>query len=132
MNKKQIQKLLLIPLGIVIVGFIIYEIIKPPIQEGSTFTAMVPDVKVATNQGFTSFDLFIDFSGSMRGFIDFSNLKDGAIAKSDMTSTITAFLDKIEANFDVITQNHCGDKVYNKDDFRKKLQLMVVQFRMRR
>ena len=119
------KRLLWIPVGIIVVGFILNSIIKGcnDSEPGSVFTAEVPNSKVAVDKSnLKALDLYIDFSGSMRGYIDFSKLSDGANAKSDMKSTVTTFLDKVEAIFSIKSANHCGDKVYDKNVFRKALQ----------
>ena len=117
------KKLLWIPIGIIVVGLIIYWSTGKFQEPSPNFTAQVPNKETAVNKAnIKSFELYIDFSGSMRGYVDFSNLANAANANSEMKSTITNFLDKVEEAYQVKTANYCGGVSYDKDVFRRKLQ----------
>ena len=119
------KKLILIPVLIVVVGLVINQIVNPDktSELGCNFTAQVPDCTPSgTSVGIKSQHLYIDFSGSMRGFIDFSGVADAKDAKSTMLSTVTTYLDKLEASYNIKTVNHCGGKTYTKDEFRRQMQ----------
>ena len=119
------KKLILIPVLIVVVGLVINQIVNPDktSELGCKFTAQVPDcAKSGGSAGIKSQHLYIDFSGSMRGFIDFSGVADAKDAKSTMLSTVTTYLDKLEASYNIKTVNHCEGKTYTKDEFRRQVQ----------
>ena len=119
------KKLLWIPIGIIIIGIVAHFILKGchDVEPGHIFEAQVPNEEIADQTDFKAFELFVDFSGSMKGYVDFSNVVDGANARSEMKSTVTTFLDKVEAKYHVKTNCHVNDnRCLEKDAFRRALE----------
>lgn len=113
------KKLFWIPIGIIIIILILWPNPKGP--RGGRFLAKIPVVE-STKAKVSGLDLFIDFSGSMRGYIDFSGLPNSSEAKNTMLSTVTTFLDNVESNYQINTVSYCGKKTYAKDVFRQAMQ----------
>lgn len=117
------KKILWIPAALIFIGIILLANKGCQHQEdGNNFSAKVVKTDYTGQDNIKNFELFIDFSGSMRGFVDYSNIGDSYNANSNMKSTITAFLDNIEASYNIKTRNHCTGKTYDKDSFSKRLQ----------
>lgn len=120
------KKLLWIPVGVVLLIFIIKGIVTPESRYGSNFTAEVPVLEKGKSSSMKKLELYIDFSKSMRGFIDFSQLPNSYDASGTMKSTITKFLDNVEAEYGIVTKSICGNKTYDKNQFRKALDNKTI------
>ena len=120
------KKLLWIPIGIVLSILIIKEIVTPEPRYGSDFIAEVPATEQGKYTSMKKLELYIDFSKSMRGFIDFSQLPNSNDASGTMKSTITKFLDNVEAEYGIATKSICGNRTYDKNKFRGALDNKTI------
>lgn len=120
------KKLLWIPIGIVLSILIIKEIVTPEPRYGSDFIAEVPATEQGKYTSMKKLELYIDFSKSMRGFIDFSQLPNSNDASGTMKSTITKFLDNVEAEYGIVTKSICGNRTYDKNKFRRALDNRTI------
>ena len=120
------KKLLWIPIGIVLSILIIKEIVTPEPRYGSDFIAEVPATEQGKYTSMKKLELYIDFSKSMRGFIDFSQLPNSNDASGTMKSTITKFLDNVEAEYGIVTKSICGNRTYDKNKFRGALDNRTI------
>lgn len=120
------KKLLWIPIGIVLSILIIKEIVTPEPRYGSDFIAEVPATEQGKYTSMKKLELYIDFSKSMRGFIDFSQLPNSNDASGTMKSTITKFLDNVEAEYGIVTKSICGNRTYDKNRFRGALDNRTI------
>ena len=120
------KKLLWIPIGIVLSILIIKEIVTPEPRYGSDFIAEVPATEQGKYTSMKKLELYIDFSKSMRGFIDFSQLPNSNDASGTMKSTITKFLDNVEAEYGIVTKSICGNRTYDKNKFRGALDNKTI------
>lgn len=119
MNKKTIRIVALIGLAIVLIA-----LLWPPKvpKMGNRFEMDVPDENAeSASDGVSSVSLYMDVSGSMRGFVDFAGLPTPPIDAASMKTTVTKFLDNVDACFTAPTCYY-GNKTVNKDEFRKNLQ----------
>ena len=125
MNKK-IKWIFAVAMTIVIGFFALKSCYDEEEAIAPTFKASIPNTDADDPANIKALDLYIDFSGSMRGYIDFANINDGGTAQTTMLQTVTYFLDNIEANYPIKTVNHCGASVYSKNDFRNAMQNHTV------
>lgn len=119
MNKKVI-----IVVAAVVAVVVSFVSCKPKLND--KFTAKVPNVEAQRNVNMKSVDLYIDFSGSMRGYIDFAGVNGGKNAQNTLISTVADFLDNVEKEYSIKTSATCGVRKYNKDDFRRAMQNRTV------
>lgn len=121
-----IKKLILISIGVVILASVVIGIITPDSKYSNNFKASYPEVLEPTNiPGFPTLsqvDVIVDFSGSMRGFIDYSGVNNGAVDNSNFISTVSDFLTEYESNFKAKSIVYCGTKKYGKDEFREGMR----------
>ena len=116
------KKILWIPIGLILTGVLINTWL-PEEEAGSKFEALIPKHENAEKcKDLKNLEMHIDFSGSMKGFIDFSNTPHSFSAQNIFVSTTTTLLDKVESEYSIKTQSFCGGKSYSKDVFRGKLE----------
>ena len=122
------KKLLLIPVGVGLLIWILFMIFDSDPVHGSKFEMTIPKVVKSSESNIRAVDLYIDFSGSMKGYIDFqpNNKKDTIFAKSkpeaDMIPMLTKLLNNINSTYSVESNCHCNKKVYGKDDFSNAMR----------
>ena len=111
------KKLLLIPIGIGLLAWIIIEIFKTT-DTGSKFEMTIPDVATQTSSGsIKSVTLYLDNSGSMKGYFDFRGLKDGANAQVSVLGTLFNMIDNCFKVYNIHPKSYCGSKEYNDNNF---------------
>lgn len=114
MNKK-----LVIIITILVVLFIYFLI--PSKSVGNKFEAMVlpnnSNSQIVSTDNLKGLSLFADFSGSMKGFIDFSQMENSESVSNIFISTVGNFLDKIDTEYDVPISAKIGPTTYNKEKF---------------
>lgn len=119
MNKKTIRLAALIGLAIVLIALLWPP--KPPKGAmGNDFQMEVPDKDAESTSGeITGVYLYMDVSGSMRGFVDFAGLNSSSVSAS-MKTVVTKFLDNVELKFTPPTCYY-GSVTADKDQFRTNL-----------
>ena len=116
MDKKKIFG---IPILIGVIAIIIWLIIDSDPKVGNKFEAKVQAPETIKVDSLESVNLYVDFSGSMKGYIDFAGVESG---KNTLISTVSSMLDNIESAYKVLSVSKCGDKSYTKDQLRLAMQ----------
>lgn len=122
------KKLLLIPVGVGLLIWILFMIFSDEPVHGSKFEMNIPKISKQADANIRAIDLYIDFSGSMKGYIDFqpNNQKDTIFAKAkpeaDMIPMLTKLLNNINSKYSVESKCHCNKKVYGKDEFSNAMR----------
>lgn len=76
--------------------------------------------RTSGNSHLKKVDVYMDFSGSMRGYLDFGNQGDDGDAV--MTSVVSKAMTKMNAIYDIESQAHCGGMTYNQQKCLKALR----------
>lgn len=108
-----------IPLLLGAVAIILWLFIGIGPKAGNKFEAMVQSPESLKADSVKSINLYVDFSGSMRGYIDFAGIESG---KNTFISTVSSMLDNLESTYKVNSESRCGDKQYGKDPLRLAMQ----------
>ena len=116
MNKKSI---LGIPILIGVIALIAWAFWPTGTDAGSKFTAKVQPLEAVNVDSVKVVNLYVDFSGSMRGYVDFAGIESG---KNTFISTISSMLDNIESEYKLVSVSKCGDRKYSKDPLRLAMQ----------
>lgn len=112
------KKLLLIPIGVGLVIFIIAHILEKD-ETGNKFEMIVVDdsKEVKASKGMKGVILFLDNSGSMKGFVDFASMPNGNEANATFISTLSNFMDRVKSNYQIEPVCYCGGSSYNRRSF---------------
>lgn len=124
-TKINIKTYLLALLGIVVlILLIVPPILKKP--KGGVFTMQIPKDDKAMNHNIKDVSLYIDCSGSMRGFVDGKNPANPEgfkNFKATMISTILDGLTNLKNNYDVASpRSFCSGKSYDNSTLRTALE----------
>lgn len=124
MNSK--TKIILIIVGVILAGYVINKMVKKEKEYNNNFTAYIPKDEATIKTEIKSLYLYIDFSGSMRGYVDFGGVANSQNANSTLISTVSNFLDNIESEYSIQTKSICGDNSFLKDEFRNAMEDRTV------
>lgn len=116
MDKKKIFG---IPLLLGVVAIIVWLMFDSDPKAGNKFEATVQSPESVKVDSINDISLYVDFSGSMRGYIDFAGIESG---KNIFISTVTSMLDNLESQYNIASKSKCGNDVYHKDQLRLAMQ----------
>lgn len=120
MDKKTIFGIPLL-LGAVVV--VLWLLFGGDPKAGNKFEAMVQSPESLKADSVKAINMYIDFSGSMRGYIDFAGIESG---KNTFISTVSSMLDNLESTYKVTSESKCGNKHYGKDPLRLAMQNKAI------
>lgn len=112
-------KIIGIPILLGLIALIVWAIWPEETEAGNKFTAKVQSPKAVNVDSVKAVNLYVDFSGSMRGFIDFAGIESG---KNTFISTVSSMLDNLESEYKVESVSKCGGRNYSKDPLRLAMQ----------
>lgn len=112
-----------IPLLLGAIAIILWLFIGGNPKTGNKFEAKVQSPESLKTDSVKAINMYVDFSGSMRGYIDFAGIESG---KNTFISTVSSVLDNLESNYKVTSETKCGDKVYAKDPLRLAMQNKAI------
>lgn len=113
------KKIIGIPLLIGVVAIFIWMLFPPTNELGEKFEAKVQAPELIKANPVKSINLYVDFSGSMRGYIDFAGIESG---KNTFIRTVSSMLDNLESEYKVTSVSKCGKDTYAKDPLRLAMQ----------
>lgn len=116
MDKKKIFG---IPLLLGVIAIIVWLMFTGDPKAGSKFEAMVQSPESVKVDSVKAINLYVDFSGSMRGYIDFAGIESG---KNTFISTVSNMLDNLESDYHIVSMTKCGRDYYSKDPLRLAMQ----------
>ena len=121
-KKINVKAYVLALIGVVIVLFLLKECVIGG-DKGNKFIMKIPGNENSITN-IKSVNLYIDFSGSMRGFVDGanSNTKEFSAFKAGMISNVSEGLTNLAVHYDVSPVSYCGGKTYNNDQFQKAME----------
>lgn len=112
-----------IPLLLGAVAIILWLLIGCDPKTGNKFEAMVQSPESLKADSVKAINMYVDFSGSMRGYIDFAGVESG---KNTFISTVSSMLDNLESVYKVTSESKCGGKQYGKDPLRLAMQNKAI------
>lgn len=117
------KKLLLIPVAVGLIIFIIAQILKEE-ETGNKFEIIVPNVTEGTSEAnqLKGVNLFLDNSGSIKGFLDFARMPNGNMANATFISTLSNFMDRIKSSYNIEPLCYCGGTSYNRSGFLQGME----------
>lgn len=124
-SKINIKIYLLILLGLIALIAVINRIINHDKPKGGNFSMKCPVNEESIDCNIKGASLYIDFSGSMRGFVDGKNPANQEAFKNftaKMIPTVSNGLTNLEKKYDISTTSYCGSKAYGKADFLKAME----------
>ena len=117
------KKVLLIPVAIGLLIFIVFQITKKE-TTGNNFEMTIPNSAVlkSGDSGLKSITMYLDNSGSMKGYLDFASMPNGNEANATFISTLSNFMDNAKKTYDIDPKCFCGGKEYDRQSFLKEMQ----------
>lgn len=120
MSKSTINIKLFLGILAAIVVIVIVVIPKGNNDRGGDFMMTIPGQEPQSDANIKGVTLFIDFSGSMRGYVDGKNKKNPRgfdSFKASMISDISHGLTNLENLYQISPQGICGENKYNNEVF---------------
>lgn len=116
------KKIFLIPLAIGLVIWIVYEIFRPT-ATGDQFEMVIPEMSQdASGKGVKQVCIYLDNSGSMKGYVDFANVVNGAQAKASIIATLSNMMDNVHSTYGVKAVCKCGGAEYESNAFLEGME----------
>lgn len=121
-KKINVKVYVLALIGVVFVLFLLKECVIGG-DKGNKFIMKIPGNENSI-ANIKNVNLYIDFSGSMRGFVDGANpqTKDFNEFTASMVSTVSQGLTNFAGDYDVSPVSFCGGKPYNNVQFQKAME----------
>lgn len=130
MSSKQVNvKRIALYAAIAIVLIIIIINMFTTDKHGGDFTMKIPGNEQQIEANIKAVNLYVDFSGSMRGFVDGKNTKNPKAFEdfnAKMVSVVSYGLTNLASRYKIAPQSHCGNKSYNNDGFREAMEKHTV------
>lgn len=121
MSKSTINiKLFLGILGAVVVIAVLISLNAGGEERGGNFTMTIPGQEQQGDANIKGVTLFVDFSGSMRGYVDGKNTKNPSAFDSfnaSMISNVANGLTNIAYSYNISPQSICGKNKYDNKSF---------------
>lgn len=130
MSSKQVnvKRIALYAVVIIVLIIIIFKACTPD-KHGGDFTMKIPGDEQQIRANIKAVNLYVDFSGSMRGFVDGKNTKNPKAFEdfnAKMVSVVSYGLTNLASHYKIAPQSHCGNKSYNNDGFREAMEKHTV------
>lgn len=113
------KKIILILIAAILGFYIVINMIVPDTKYSNNFTATYPK-RYSSSDSLKKVTLVVDFSASMRGFIDYNGFQN--VTNTTFIQNVSDFLTDYEANYKGTSIVKCGNKEYKKDDFRNDMR----------
>ena len=117
------KKVLLIPVAIGFLIFIVAELLKKD-ETGNNFEMTVPEnaKDSPVDMGLKGLTMYLDNSGSMKGYLDFSSMLNGNKANATFISTLSNFMDNVKSSYHIEPVCLCGGFSYNRSSFLQGME----------
>lgn len=111
------KKVFLIPLAIGLAIWIIFELISTA-ETGNHFVMTVPELSQdASFKSVKHVTVYLDNSGSMKGYVDFAGVNNGAKARASIIGTLSNMMDNVHDTYSIEPVCKCGGFNYARRDF---------------
>lgn len=117
------KKVLLIPVAIGLIIFTVAQIIKKD-ETGNRFEMVIPEVDkdAASDKELKGLTMYLDNSGSMKGYLDFANMPNGNQANATFIGTLSNFMDKVKSAYKIEPVCQCGGSTYARGGFLQGME----------
>ena len=102
------KKIFLIPIAIGLVIWVVLELFRTT-DTGDLFEMTVPELSQdASVKSIKHVSIYLDNSGSMKGYVDFASVVNGSQAKASIIGTLSNMMDNIHSNYGIESVCNCG------------------------
>lgn len=116
------KKLFLIPVAFGLALWIVYDIFSKA-ETGDRFEVVVPDLAKDTSaEGLKRVCVYLDNSGSMKGYVDFASIANGAQAQASVIGTLSNMMDNVHSVYNIEAICKCGGFNYEREAFLKGME----------
>lgn len=116
------KKLFIIPIAIGLIVWILVTILTPE-NTGNHFKMIVPTKAERTkSQSIKKVTIYLDNSGSMKGYVDFAGIAGSKEARASIIGTLSNFMDNIHATYNIDATCTCGGTSYDRKGFLKGME----------
>lgn len=111
------KKIFIIPIAIGFVIWVILELFRTA-ETGDLFEMTVPELSQdASVKSVKHVSIYLDNSGSMKGYVDFAGVANGAQANASIIGSLSNMMDNVHDIYSVEAVCRCGGFNYNRRDF---------------
>lgn len=111
------KKIFLIPIAIGLVIWVVLELFRTT-DTGDLFEMTVPELSQdASVKSIKHVSIYLDNSGSMKGYVDFASVVNGSQAKASIIGTLSNMMDNIHSNYGIESVCNCGGFDYERRQF---------------
>lgn len=116
------KKILLIPLLIGLAIWIVLTLFRDS-KTGDNFEMAVPELSQdASVKNIKRISVYLDNSGSMKGYVDFATVVNGAQAKASIIGTLSNMMDNVHSTYNIEPICKCGGFNYERRAFLKGME----------
>ena len=116
------KKVFLIPFAIGLAIWIIFGLI-PPAETGNHFEMTVPELSQdASSKSVKHVSIYLDNSGSMKGYVDFAGVNNGSQARASIIGTLSNMMDNVHDTYNIESVCKCGGFNYARRDFLRGME----------
>ena len=116
------KKIFLIPLIIGLAIWIVLNIFEKS-KTGDDFEMTVPELsQEASVKNIKRISVYLDNSGSMKGYVDFATVVNGAQAKASIIGTLSNMMDNVHSAYNIEPVCKCGGFNYERRAFLKGME----------
>ena len=111
------KKIFLIPLAIGLAIWIVFEIFSSA-ETGDHFVMTVPELSQdASFKSVKRVTVYLDNSGSMKGYVDFAGVNNGSQARASIIGTLSNMMDNVHETYSIEPVCKCGGSNYERSAF---------------
>lgn len=116
------KKVFLIPLAIGLAIWIVFELFKTT-ETGNHFEMAVPELSLdASSKNVKHVSIYLDNSGSMKGYVDFAGVDNGSQARASIIGTLSNLMDNVHDTYSIESVCQCGGFNYVRRDFLRGME----------
>lgn len=116
------KKLFLIPLAIGLAIWIIFDFFSTA-ETGNHFEMTVPELSQdASSKSVKHVSIYLDNSGSMKGYVDFAGVNNGSQARASIIGTLSNMMDNVHDTYNIESVCKCGGFNYARRDFLRGME----------
>ena len=116
------KKVFLIPLAIGLAIWIIFEFFSTA-DTGNHFEMTVPELSQdASSKSVKRVSIYLDNSGSMKGYVDFAGVNNGSKARASIIGTLSNMMDNVHDIYNIESVCKCGGFNYARRDFLRGME----------
>lgn len=120
------KKVFLIPLAIGLAIWIVLELFRTT-ATGNHFEMTVPELSQdASSKSVKHVSIYLDNSGSMKGYVDFAGVSNGSQARASIIGTLSNMMDNVHDTYNIEAVCKCGGINYARREFLGRMEDFTI------